>query len=131
MKNKVLIIEDDPFLVKIFKTGMEKENLEVITASQGEEGLNKVRRNKPDIVVLDLIIPEKTGFEVLKELKSDDKLKNIPIIVLSNLGQDVDIERIKEAGADEYFVKNEIKIKQLNEKIKFYLNRKNRKINYV
>lgn len=117
-KQKILMIEEDRFLRKIYKNKLSKENFEFIEATNGEEGLNKVVSEKPDIVLLDLILTRKSGFDVLVEMKRNRKTKKIPVIILSNLGQESDIQRGLSLGAKEYLVKTEISLFDVVNKIK-------------
>jgi len=117
-KQKILMIEEDRFLRKIYKNKLSKENFEFIEATNGEEGLNKIVSEKPDIVLLDLILTRKSGFDVLVEMKRNGKTKKIPVIILSNLGQESDIKRGLSLGAKEYLVKTEISLFDVVNKIK-------------
>ena len=117
-KQKILMIEEDRFLRKIYKNKLSKENFEFIEATNGEEGLNKVISEKPDIVLLDLILARKSGFDVLMDIKRNKKTKKIPVIILSNLGQESDIEKAYSLGAKEYLIKTEISLFDVVEKIK-------------
>jgi DNA-binding response OmpR family regulator len=117
-KQKILMIEEDRFLRKIYKNKLLKENFEFIEATNGEEGLNKVISENPDIVLLDLILTRKSGFDVLIEMKRIRKTKKIPVIILSNLGQASDIQRGLSLGAKEYLVKTEISLSDVVNKIK-------------
>lgn len=117
-KSKVLIIEDDKFLLKLYSEKLQNEGFEVIESITGEEGLNKLFADKPDSIVLDLILPRKNGFEVLSEIKLNPETKNIPVIILTNLGQDTDIKRGLELGAATYLVKTEFSVNKLAEIIK-------------
>lgn len=117
----VLIIEDDKFLSKIYLTKFTKSGMEVRVAGNGEEGLKMMREEKPDVVLLDLIMPKMDGFEVLMEVKNDSSLKTIPILVLSNLGQSDDMQRAKELGAKEFIIKSDISIQDVVTKIEMYL----------
>ena len=87
----------------------------------GREALKKIRSEEPDMVLLDLIMPEKNGFEVLEEMKKDKALKNIPVIVLSNLGQESDVDQGKKLGAVDYLIKSNVSIKEVIEVIKLHL----------
>jgi two-component system response regulator VicR len=118
---KILVAEDDKFLVNVLLSKLSKEGFEVIHAFDGEEALAKVCEKKPDLVLLDLVIPVKDGFEVLKEIKADEALKDIPVIILSNLGQDEDIKRGQELGAEDYLVKTNLSLGEVVEKIKQHL----------
>jgi DNA-binding response OmpR family regulator len=102
---KVVIVEDDHFLSSVLKSRLEKEGFLVLTAFDGDEGLAMVRKEKPDVVLLDLIMPKVSGFEVLEGISSDPELSTIPVMIASNLGQDSDIEKAKSLGAHDYYVK--------------------------
>lgn len=117
----ILIAEDDPYYSKIYRHKFTKDGFNVEVAENGEKALEIVKRKKPDIILLDLIMPVKDGFQVLRELKEDDSLKNIKVVAVSNLGEKDDIERINKLGADGYIIKNSISIYELVEKIKKYL----------
>jgi len=117
-KHKVLVAEDDKFLVKIFRDELEKKGFNVIIALDGNEAMLKIKKEKPSLVLLDLIMPIKNGFEVLKEMKLSDELKNIPIIILSNLGQKSDIKKGLELGAIDYLVKSDVSINDIVRKVK-------------
>jgi len=118
---KILVTEDDKFLVNVLLSKLSKEGFEVIHAFDGEEALAKVREKKPDLILLDLILPVKDGFDVLKELKEDGATKNIPVIILSNLGQETDIEKGKKLGAVDYMIKANWSMKDVIAKVKEYL----------
>jgi two-component system phosphate regulon response regulator PhoB/two-component system alkaline phosphatase synthesis response regulator PhoP len=120
---KILLVEDDPFLSSLLKNRLLKENLEVSLAKDGEEALNFLKSTKPDLILLDLILPKKSGFEVMEEIRNDPQAQaqELPIIIISNLGQSEDISRGQELGAIEYFVKAKTSIDELVEKIKDFL----------
>jgi len=105
MAKKILIIEDDKFLRKVIDKKLSKEGYLVIEAVDGEKGLKAVKDKKPDLVLLDLVLPEMDGFEVLAKMKKDPSLSNIPVIILSNLGQKDDIEKGLKMGAVDYLIK--------------------------
>ena len=121
--NKVLLVEDDPFLSSLLKNRLQKEGLEVNLAKDGEEALNSLKSAKPDLILLDLILPKKSGFEVMEEIRNDPQMQSqeVPIIIISNLGQPEDVSRGQELGAIEYFVKAKTSIDELVEKIKGFL----------
>lgn len=104
-KAKILLVEDEKMLADMYATKFSMEGYEIVSAYDGKEGLAAARREKPDIILLDIIMPKLDGFAVLKELKQDDATKGIPVILLTNLGQESDVKRGKELGADDYFVK--------------------------
>jgi len=118
---KILVAEDDRFLMKIYSDTLAREGFEVIPAANGIEVLNKIKLSPPDLILLDLVMPIKDGFETLEELKLDAKTKSIPVVILTNLGQDEDIKRGKELGAIDYLVKSDLSIKEIIDKVKTYL----------
>ncbi len=121
---KVLLVEDDPFLSNLLKVRLQKENVDVTLARDGEEALKKIEEERPGLVLLDLILPKKSGFEILEKVSNDPQLKDMPVIIISNLGQTSDIQRGKELGAVEYYVKAKISIDDLVDKIKTFLSTK-------
>lgn len=102
---KILIIEDDKFLRKLIVRKLLEENFDTVEAIEGEEGIKKIKEEKPDLVLLDLILPGMDGFEVLTQAKEDPKTSSIPVIILSNLGQKDDIERGLKLGAVDFLIK--------------------------
>ena len=114
---KVLIVEDDVMLNKIYQTKLGIVGYKVFAAYDGEEGIKKMEETLPNIVLLDLMLPKKNGFEVLETVKQHIKLNHIPIIILSNLGQGDDIERGKALGADDFLVKSNVKLETVLEKV--------------
>ena len=114
---KVLIVEDDVMLNKIYQTKLGIVGYKVFAAYDGEEGIKKMEETLPNIVLLDLMLPKKNGFEVLEIVKQNIKLNHIPVIILSNLGQGDDIERGKALGADDFLVKSNVKLEMVLEKI--------------
>ena len=120
---KILLVEDDEFLSSLLKNRLLKEGLEVILAHDGEEAIKLLKNEKPNLILLDIILPKKSGFEVMEEIRSNPSLavEKIPIIIISNLGQETDVERGKELGAIEYFVKAKTSLDDLVEKIKSFL----------
>ncbi|MFZ8806375.1 MAG: response regulator [Minisyncoccia bacterium] len=121
---KILIIEDDNFLRLALEKKLKKEGFEVVTASDGEEGLQKIITELPDLVLLDIILPKKTGFGFLEDLKRDPNLKSIPIIIVSQLGQPEDIDKGINLGAIEYFVKAKVSLDDLVSRIKKFFEEK-------
>ncbi|MFH0739900.1 MAG: response regulator [bacterium] len=121
MQNKILIIEDDKFLLKLYSDKLKREGFLVFESLTGEEGLNKIMAEKPDLVILDLLLPEKNGFEILSEIKLNPKTKSIPVIILTNLGQKSDINQGLELGAAAYLVKTDFPMNRLSELVKEHL----------
>ncbi len=102
---KILVVEDDLVSQRVVSVRLEISGYKVITAEDGEEGLKKAREEKPDLLILDLMMPKMNGYEVCRMLKFDDKYKDIPIIVLSSLDQQDEREKAIKGGADAYFIK--------------------------
>ncbi len=117
----VLIVEDDKFLSKIYLTKLEKEGLKVEMAHDGEQGLKMMKEKTPSLILLDLIMPKKDGFAVLEEMKKDSKLSKIPILVLSNLGQESDIKKAQKLGVKDFIIKSDTSIKEVVTKIRKYI----------
>jgi len=105
MAKKISVIEDDKFLRELIVQKLSNEGYDIIEAVDGEKGVESVKKEKPDLILLDLILPGIDGFEVLARIKSDPALSEIPIIILSNLGQKEDIERGLKMGAVDYLIK--------------------------
>src|SRR3989338_2371699 len=118
---KVLIIEDDKFLNKLYSDKLTREGFEVSVAVSGDEGLSKALNEKPDLVILDIVLPHKNGFDILSEMKLKAGTKNIPVIILTNLGQEADIKTGLNLGAVGYFVKTDFPIMKLGEEVRKYL----------
>lgn len=110
---KVLIIEDEKFLSNILKLKLEREGFIVLQAYDGEEGLNLIKTDNPALVVLDLVMPKMSGFELLERMSMDPQIAKIPVVVASNLGQESDIEKAKRYGVVDYYVKAQTSIDQL------------------
>jgi two-component system alkaline phosphatase synthesis response regulator PhoP len=117
-KAKILMMEDNIFLRKLYRDKLTRAGFEFIEATNGEEGMNKVLNDKPSLVILDLILPRKNGFDVLTEMKNNPKIKNIPVIILSNLGQEMDIKEGMALGAKEYLVKSDVRLSEVVDKVK-------------
>lgn len=116
--SKILIIEDDDFLRSLAVTKLEKESFQVSTASNGQEGLALAKSVMPDLIILDLMLPIVSGFDVLKGLKADETMKSMKVIVFSNLGEESDIKTCLDLGANDYLVKANFTLDELVEKIK-------------
>lgn len=118
MPKKILIIEDDKFLRELIVQKLSKEDFGVSEAIDGEEGIKKIKEEKPDLILLDLILPGIDGFEVLSRMKEDPALTSIPVIILSNLGQKEDVERGLKLGAVDYLIKAHFTPGEIIEKVK-------------
>jgi DNA-binding response OmpR family regulator len=121
MKKRVLLIEDNPDMIEAIRLRLEAHHFEVLLARDGLEGLARARSEKPDLIILDIMLPKMDGFKVCRMLKFDEKFKNIIIIILSAKVQKSDIERGKEVGADAYITKP-FKAEELLAKINELLN---------
>jgi len=122
--SKILTIEDDKFLRELIKRKLQEVGFEATSASNGEEGLALVKEEKPDLILLDLIMPDMDGFMTLKELQKDHLLASIPVIILSNLGQQDDIDKAKQLGAVDFLVKVHFTPNEIIDKINKILNKK-------
>ncbi len=114
----ILIIEDDAMLRDMYVLKFEKSGFTVSQAAEGAEGLELAKKKKPDIILLDIILPKMDGFAVLESIKSVDALKDVPVVLLTNLGQDTDREKGKKLGAVDYIVKANVTPAQVEEQIK-------------
>lgn len=121
MSKKILIVEDDKFLRELMTRKLLSLQYEVVSASDGEEGLEKIKTELPDVVLLDLILPGINGFEVLELAKKDSATAKIPIIILSNLGQSEDIKKGLELGAQDFLVKAHFTPQEIVDKLKLIL----------
>ncbi|MFA5997008.1 MAG: response regulator [Candidatus Paceibacterota bacterium] len=121
LKKKLLIVEDDEHVSKVYAAKFAKEGYETIFAVNGEEGVKKITEEKPDLVILDLMVPKKDGFTVLEEIKKIPELAKIPVIILSNLGQESDKARALALGANEYLVKIDNSMQDVVDRAKAYL----------
>lgn len=122
----ILIVEDDVFIDKAYRAKFSHEKINTEYAPDGVLALEllKIRAdNPPALVLLDLMLPKKNGFEVLEEMKADERLKNVPVIILSNLGQESDVKKGMALGASEYLVKAETKINSIIAKVREYLDK--------
>ncbi len=117
-QDKILVVEDDQFMQRIYKTKLESSGFKIISAGNGKEAIEKSETETPDLILLDLVLPEISGFEVLTKLKENSKTSQIPVIILSNLGQKEDIEKGLSLGADDYLVKAMHPINAVIDKIK-------------
>ena len=104
-EKKILIIEDDSFLLQMYATKLEKAGFEVKSSTDSTLGLKKAKEQKPDLILLDLVMPLKDGFQVLEELKIDSNTQNIPVIILSNLSEREDVQKCLQLGAADYLIK--------------------------
>ncbi|MDD3481147.1 MAG: response regulator [Patescibacteria group bacterium] len=121
---KILIVEDDRYISKMYQLKLSLEGYTVEVAENGREGVDKVKEFMPNIILLDILMPELDGFEVLKIVKGDEKTKNIPVLIMSNLGQEDHVEKGMKLGAVGYIVKSQYTPSKVVEKIKSVLSGK-------
>ena len=114
---KILLVEDDPSLLKLYQIKLTMSGYKVVSALNGQECLQKVGKCKPDIILLDIILPKIDGFTVLRALKSKPQTKKIPVILLTNLGQDEDLEKGKKLGAAGYWIKSNFTPSEITKKV--------------
>lgn len=122
-KNKIMIVEDDSFVMDIYQTKLSSEGFEIITAMNGQEALDRLEKEKslPDLILLDIIMPRIDGLEVLRRIKGNSLLKDIPVILLTNLSQKEEIETGLGLGAKDYLIKSHFTPLEVLEKISTYL----------
>jgi len=115
---KVLLVEDDNFLVEMYTTKFELEGFKVVTAEDGQKGIEAAGEEKPDIILLDILMPKMDGFSVLEQLKKNPATQDIPVILLTNLGQKEDVKKGFDLGAAGYLIKAHFMPSEVVEKIK-------------
>lgn len=120
-QHKILLVEDDPFISQMYTTKFEHAGYAVGVATTGREALERLKQEKPDIVLLDVLIPELDGFAVLENMRQDAALQHIPAIMLTNLGQKEDIERGQRLGATAYVIKAHFTPQEVVDKVKAVL----------
>lgn len=118
---KILIIEDDLFIRELYERQLSMEGFEVRTAEDGEVGLNSLSEGAPDLLLLDIMLPKVSGLDVLRTMKGQDQLKDVPVILLTNLGQDSVIKEGFNLGADGYLIKSAYTPDQIIEEVKKFL----------
>jgi len=114
---RILVVEDERFLRRVHEAGLKQRGFTVLTAADGEEGVRIARTEVPDLILLDLIMPRLQGFEVLRLLKADPVTSPIPVVVLSSLGSDGDIQAALKGGAVSYLIKNNLSVQELAAKV--------------
>ena len=120
-KPHILLVEDDVFLSGIYQKKFEMEGYKVTAVDNGEKVLPEAKKKMPDIILLDILLPKMDGFTILSKLKEDEGLKNIPVILLTNLGQKDDVEKGLQMGAVDYLIKAHFKPSEVVDKIKTVL----------
>lgn len=121
MSKKILIAEDDVFIMEMYSMKLVSEGYEVISASDGKEAINKIKREKPDLIMLDILMPKMDGKEMLKKIKSEKDLSSIPVVVLTNVGEQDSVKDILDLGAKDYLIKSNFTPDEVVEKVKEYV----------
>lgn len=119
--SKILVIEDDTFLQTLEVSKLKKYNHEILSATSGEDAMKKILSPGIDLVLLDIILPNFDGFEILKKIRELDTTKNIPVIVFSNLSEESDVKKAKDLGANDFMVKSNFTLDELMDRIKMVL----------
>ena len=117
MAKKILIVEDEEIMINLLQRKLGREGFEILIARDGEEGLKAMREKPPDLVLLDIIMPKMGGFEVMEEMQKDKELKKIPVIVISNSGQPVELDRAQRLGAKDWLIKTEFDPQEVIDKV--------------
>lgn len=114
----VLLVEDDEFLAEIYQKKFEMEGFKIAVSENGEKALIDIKKKIPDLILLDILLPKLDGFSVLEKLKADKTTKDIPVIMLTNLGQRDDVERAKALGAVDYLIKAHFKTSEIVDRVR-------------
>jgi DNA-binding response OmpR family regulator len=115
---KILLVEDDQFIYEMYINKLQSEGFEVFLAKDGQEAIVKTTETKPDLVLLDIVLPKKDGYEVLNEIKKNPDLSEVKVVMLTNLGQPDEIEKGMQSKADAYLIKAHLTPSQIVEKVK-------------
>ena len=121
MPKKILIVEDEEILLDLLKNKLESLGYEVYYALDGEKGLKAIRDIVPDLILLDIIMPKMSGFEVMEAMQKDPSIKDIPVIIISNSGQPVELNKAKQLGAKDWLIKTEFDPVEVLKKVKAVL----------
>ncbi len=117
-KKKILLVEDDSLIVEIYTTRLKEAGFEIESEIDGEGAIRKLKEKEFDLVLLDIVLPNLTGFEFLERIRNKEKLKNVKVLILSNLGQKTDVERAERLGAIKYLIKANYTPSEVVEEIK-------------
>lgn len=121
MGKKIVLADDEQFITIAYRDGLSRAGFTVVVAHDGMEALDLVKRENPDLVLLDLVMPRLNGFDVLKEMKNDPLVSDIPVVILSNLSQDTDEAEARKMGARDFYVKSDLSLEELITKIRALL----------
>ena len=114
---KILLVEDEEIMIGLLQRKLTQEGYEISVARDGEEGLKTMKEIKPDLILLDIIMPKMGGFEVMEEMAKDEGIKDIPVIVISNSGQPVELDRAQKLGAKDWLIKTEFDPQEVVDKV--------------
>jgi len=114
---KILLIEDEEIMINLLQKKLTQEGYEVAVARDGQEGLKAMKEAMPDLILLDVIMPKMGGFEVMEEMQKDEALKSIPVIIVSNSGQPVELDQAKKLGAKDWLIKTEFDPQEVIDKV--------------
>lgn len=117
MVKKILLVEDEIIMINLLEKKLTQEGYDVKIATNGEEALEMMREEKPDIILLDIIMPKMGGFEVMEEMGKDPDLSDIPVVIISNSGQPVELDKAKELGAKDWLIKTEFDPQEVLDKV--------------
>ena len=118
MAKKIVLVEDEEIMINLLQKKLIKEGYDVSIARDGGEGLKKIRETMPDLILMDIVMPKVGGFEAMEQIQKDPKINKIPIIIISNSGQPVEVDKARELGARDWLIKTEFDPQELIEKIK-------------
>ena len=115
---KVLVVEDEQLIADLLQKKLIKEGYYAFAAGDGEMALQQIRKEHPDVVLLDIVLPRLNGFEVLAQMRREEELRKIPVIIISNSGQPAEIEKAREAGVRDWLIKTEFDPQEVVEKVR-------------
>lgn len=118
---RIVLVEDEELLADLIEKKLLRLGYEVKVAEDGEEGIFLIKQEKPDLVLLDILLPKRTGMEVMEAMREDKDTKDLPVIIISNSGQEVEVERAKELGAKDWLVKTNFDPEEVIEKVKAHI----------
>lgn len=116
-KKKILIIEDEEIMLDLLQRKLTNNGYEISIARNGEDGLKMIKETKPDLILLDIIMPKMSGMEVLEGMQKDKEVKSIPVIIISNSGQPVELDRAKKLGVKDWLIKTEFDPQEVVDKV--------------
>lgn len=118
MAKKILIIEDEEIMINLLQRKLKEEGYDIALANNGKDGVEMMEKENPQLILLDIIMPKMGGLEVMEKMQESEKLKKIPVIIISNSGQPVEIDRARELGAKDWLVKTEFDPQEVVDKVK-------------